>query len=376
MLKILTLIGARPQFIKSAAISRQIQGSFSDRLEEVIVHSGQHYDENMSSVFFKELNLPVPNHHFKLVANNHAAQISEIIEKLEQVIFEENRALYWVYGDTNTTLAGALVASKINIPLIHVEAGLRSFNKVMPEEINRVLTDHCSSLLFCPSLTAIDNLKNEGLIHHSGACSMDTPGVYLCGDVMYDNSLYFSEKINQSKIDQLGFDEYILLTLHRPSNTDDPMRLKAICELLMMFCDEIQKSMVFPVHPRTKKALETHLSDEEWFAFNNHRYVNVLEPVSYTDMIALEQNCDLVITDSGGVQKEAYFFQKPCMILRSETEWVEIINQGVAFLVDVNFEDFIQKYHLLESKKTTYPKLFGDGNSAEFICNKIANTFV
>lgn len=371
MLKIMTLVGARPQFIKSAAISRQIRSSYSDKLEEVIVHSGQHYDENMSSVFFEELCLPVPNYHFKLFEKSHALQMAEMLKNFEKVVFDEKPGAILVYGDTNTTLAGALVASKNLIPLIHVEAGLRSFNKSMPEEINRILTDHCSSLLFCPSTTAVDNLKSEGIVCRNGNCSMDTPSVYLCGDVMYDNSLYFSEKSNRAILNKLCLDDFVLLTLHRPSNTDSPERLRRICEVLRLISDKIQKSIVFPIHPRTKKALKRHLNPEEWEVFSNHKFIKIIDPVSYIDMIALEKNCDLVITDSGGVQKEAYFFEKPCMIMRSETEWVEIINQGAAFLVDLNFEDIMEKYYLLESKKIIFPKLFGDGNSADFICDKI-----
>jgi UDP-GlcNAc3NAcA epimerase len=371
MLKILTLIGARPQFIKSAAISRAIRGTFSDRLEEVIVHSGQHYDENMSSVFFEELNLPTPNHHFQLSARGHSDQTAEIIHQLEKIIDLENPKALLVYGDTNTTLAGALVASKNNIPLIHVEAGLRSYNKKMPEEINRILTDHCSSLLFCPSKTAVDNLKKEGIVHRDGPCNSDAPGVYLCGDVMYDNSLYFSDKVKEGAAGHLAQDSYTLFTLHRPSNTDDPDRLKAIYSCLCEFSETFEKHIIFPIHPRTKKAMMHALTEGEWNSFRNHKFINVVDPVSFHEMISLEKNCDFIITDSGGVQKEAYFFKKPCLILRSETEWVEIIDQGVALLVAPGFDDLSKKYQQLKSKKLYFPELFGDGKSAEFICDKI-----
>ncbi len=371
MLKILTLIGARPQFIKSAAISRAIRGVFSDRLEEVIVHSGQHYDANMSSVFFEELNLPSPNHHFKLSATGHSEQTAEIMLQLEKILDLENPKALLVYGDTNTTLAGALVASKNNLPLIHVEAGLRSFNKKMPEELNRILTDHCSSLLFCPSESSIENLKKEGIVHREGKCSSDAPGVYLCGDVMYDNSLYFSEKVKEGLADYLVQNNYILFTLHRPSNTDDPDRLKAIYVSLIEFAEKFEKRIVFPIHPRTKKAMMHVLTEGEWDSLRNHKFINVTDPVSFHEMISLEKNCELIITDSGGGQKEAYFFQKPCLILRSETEWVEIIDQGVALLIDASFDDLSEKYQLLKSKKLIFPELFGDGKSAEFICDKI-----
>jgi len=371
MLKILTLVGARPQFIKAAAISRAIKNSFSDKIEEVIVHSGQHYDANMSSVFFEELGLPVPNHIFKLQAQGHSGQTAEILNQLEKVLLNEKPNALLVYGDTNTTLAGALAASKNHIPLIHVEAGLRSFNKAMPEEINRILTDHCSSLLFCPTKTAVHNLKVEGIDHSAEKCSANTPKVYSCGDIMYDNSLYFSKYVKADVLNKNSLENYLLFTLHRPSNTDEPHRLKSICRMLMCLADKHQKTIAFPVHPRTKKALLTHLNVKELDAFMHHRFVRVMEPVSFTDMIALEKNCEMVITDSGGVQKEAYFFEKPCLILRSETEWVEIVEQGVAAIVDVSEDKLNRSYDLLRSKSLTFPKLFGDGRSAEFICKKI-----
>jgi len=371
MLKILTLVGARPQFIKAAAISRAIKNSFSDKIEEVIVHSGQHYDANMSSVFFEELGLPVPNHIFKLQAQGHSGQTAEILNQLEKVLLNEKPNALLVYGDTNTTLAGALAASKNHIPLIHVEAGLRSFNKTMPEEINRILTDHCSSLLFCPTKTAVHNLKVEGIDHSAEKCSANTPKVYSCGDIMYDNSLYFSKYVKADILNKNSLENYLLFTMHRPSNTDEPHRLKSICRMLMCLADKHQKTIAFPVHPRTKKALLTHLNVKELDAFMHHRFVRVMEPVSFTDMIALEKNCEMVITDSGGVQKEAYFFEKPCLILRSETEWVEIVEQGVAAIVDVSEDKLNRSYDLLRSKSLTFPKLFGDGRSAEFICKKI-----
>jgi len=371
MLKILTLVGARPQFIKAAAISRAIKNSFSDKIEEVIVHSGQHYDANMSSVFFEELGLPVPNHIFKLQAQGHSGQTAEILNQLEKVLLNEKPNALLVYGDTNTTLAGALAASKNHIPLIHIEAGLRSFNKTMPEEINRILTDHCSSLLFCPTKTAVHNLKVEGIDHSAEKCSANTPKVYSCGDIMYDNSLYFSKYVKADILNKNSLENYLLFTMHRPSNTDEPHRLKSICRMLMCLADKHQKTIAFPVHPRTKKALLTHLNVKELDAFMHHRFVRVMEPVSFTDMIALEKNCEMVITDSGGVQKEAYFFEKPCLILRSETEWVEIVEQGVAAIVDVSEDKLNRSYDLLRSKSLTFPKLFGDGRSAEFICKKI-----
>jgi UDP-GlcNAc3NAcA epimerase len=373
MLKILTLIGARPQFIKAAAISRAIKKSFSDKIEEVIVHSGQHYDTNMSTVFFDELALPKPNYTFELQAQGHSGQTAEILQKLEIVLAKEKPNALLVYGDTNTTLAGALAASKNHISLIHIEAGLRSFNKTMPEEINRIMTDHCSSLLFCPTATAVENLQKEGIAHTNGNCTVDTPKVFACGDIMYDNSIYFSDYSKENILieNDLKKDAYLLFTMHRPSNTDEPKRLKNICKMLMRLADKHQKAIAFPMHPRTKKALLTHLSVEDLEAFVQHSFIKILEPASFTDMIALEKNCELVITDSGGVQKEAYFFEKPCLILRSETEWVEIVEQGAAIVIDANEEKLNSSFDLFQSKSLTFPNLFGDGWSAEFICKKI-----
>jgi UDP-GlcNAc3NAcA epimerase len=373
MLKILTLIGARPQFIKAAAISRAIKNSFSDKIEEVIVHSGQHYDANMSTVFFDELGLPKPNYTFELKAKGHSGQTAEILQELDVVLAKEKPNALLVYGDTNTTLAGALAAVKNHIPLIHIEAGLRSFNKSMPEEINRIMTDHCSSLLFCPTSTAVENLQKEGITHTHGNCTVDTPRVFACGDIMYDNSIYFSDYSKENVLieNDLKKDAYLLFTMHRPSNTDEPKRLKNICQMLMRLASKHQKVIAFPMHPRTKKALLTYLSVEDLEVFVHHNFIKIMEPASFTDMIALEKNCELIITDSGGVQKEAYFFEKPCLILRSETEWVEIVEQGAAIVIDADEKKLNSSFDLFQSKSLTFPHLFGDGKSAEFICKKI-----
>ena len=373
MLKILTLIGARPQFIKAAAISRAIKNSFSDKIEEVIVHSGQHYDANMSTVFFDELGLPKPNYTFNLLAKGHSGQTAEILQELEKVLSEEKPNAMLVYGDTNTTLAGALAASKNHIPLIHIEAGLRSFNKSMPEEINRIMTDHCSSLLFCPTSTAVENLQKEGIVHTNENCTIDTPKVFACGDIMYDNSIYFSDFAKEDILveNELTKDAYLLFTMHRPSNTDESERLRNICKMLIRLAEKHQKVIAFPIHPRTKKAIHTHLSTQEVSAFMQHCFIKIMEPACFTDMITLERNCELVITDSGGVQKEAYFFEKPCLILRSETEWIEIVEQGAAIVVDADEGKLNRGYDLFQSKALTFPELFGNGRSAEFICQKI-----
>ena len=373
MLKILTLIGARPQFIKAAAISRAIKNSFSSQIEEVIVHSGQHYDENMSSVFFEELNIPKPTYTFNLSAQGHSVQTAQILNELEKVLLTEKPNAVLVYGDTTTTLAGALAASKLHIPVIHIEAGLRSFNKSMPEELNRVLTDHCSSLLFCPTETAIGNLKKESINHSNGLVSPDYPKVYLCGDIMYDNSLYFSKQSNDSILvkHSLEKNNYLLFTMHRPANTDKPHRLKHICVMIMDLADEHKLQVVFPIHPRTNKALQEHLSASEYNNFINHSFIKVIEPASFLDMISLEKNCEMIVTDSGGVQKEAYFFKKPCLILRSETEWVEIVAQGAAALINEGQLALNKQFEMFRFKEIEYPQIFGDGNSAAFICKTI-----
>ncbi len=373
MLKILTLIGARPQFIKAAAISRAIQSSFSTQIEEVIVHSGQHYDANMSAIFFEDLAIPKPKYSFSLNALGHAAQTAEILTNLEEVLVAEKPNAVLVYGDTNTTLAGALAASKKHIPVIHIEAGLRSFNKAMPEEINRILTDHCSSLLFCPTQTALTNLQKESIVHTEENCSLDKPKVYACGDIMYDNSLHFSKQVNDSILTKHGLvkNEFLLFTMHRPSNTDYSAQLIHICDAILALIDKYQLTVVFPIHPRTKKALQLHLSSEQLKSFTTNPLLKIIEPASFMDMISLEKNCEMVVTDSGGVQKEAYFFEKPCMILRSETEWVEIVEQGSAVLIENTNESLIESFELLRSKNLKYPKLFGDGNSAHFICKTI-----
>ena len=373
MLKILTLIGARPQFIKAAAISRAIQNSFSTKLEEVIVHSGQHYDTNMSAVFFEELAIPKPKYTFNLTAAGHSVQTAQILHNLDEVLDLEKPNAVLVYGDTTTTLAGALAASKKHIPLIHIEAGLRSFNKAMPEEINRVLTDHCSSLLFCPTQTAVDNLAKESIVHSHETYSIDKPKVFACGDIMYDNSLYFSKQVDDSILTKhhIVKNNFLLLTMHRPSNTDHAERLRSICSMILELIEKHKLTVVFPIHPRTKKALRTHLSNQQLDAFTSNPLLKIIEPASFLDMISLEMNCEMVITDSGGVQKEAYFFEKPCLILRPETEWVEIVTMGAAALVDADKNELNKQFDLLRSKNRVYPKLFGEGNSAEFICEKI-----
>ncbi len=379
MLKILTLIGARPQFIKAAALSRSIETHFSKQIQEVIVHSGQHYDVNMSQIFFEELNIPEPAYIFDLAKKSNAAQTSEILIKLEGIVNKEMPKAILVYGDTNTTLAGALLASKLNIHLIHIEAGLRSFNKSMPEEINRILTDHCSSILFCPTDSAINNLRKESITHHESFCSPDKPKVYKCGDIMYDNTLNFSDNADASFLEkhQLNQNNFLLCTVHRAINTDVVSNLKSICSTLLEIADTYNEIIVFPIHPRTKRAIEKIIGIEIPKRFLHHPRIKLIPPVSYIEMLSLEKFSSMVLTDSGGVQKEAYFLNKPCLVLREETEWVEIINSGAARLVGVDSEKIIQAYlHYNSIQQLRFPSLFGDGDSAKYICEKLIRDLI
>ena len=364
-MKIVTIIGARPQIIKAAALSRAIKEHFGDRIQEVIVHTGQHYDDNMSQVFFDELGVPQPDYNLHVGSANHGQQTAKMIEGIERVLMDEKPDFIVLYGDTNSTLAGAVAASKIHVPIIHIEAGLRSFNKAMPEEINRIVCDHCSTLLFTPTQAGFDNLAKEGFkMDNVGPYTIDNPKVFHCGDIMYDNSQYFS-KIADQKADilkrlGLGGKPYVLATLHRDSNTDDPERLKAILEAFTELSKDI--TIVLPMHPRTRK----HASD---FHPDN---IIVIEPVSFLEMIQLEKHAQLILTDSGGVQKEAYFFQKPCVILRPETEWVEIVETGAATLVDADKDEILAtSRHYLQQPPVDFPEIFGDGRAAEFILEKM-----
>jgi UDP-GlcNAc3NAcA epimerase len=310
-MKILTVVGARPQFIKLAPLSKILR---ENGINEIIVHTGQHYDENMNDLFFKELEIPEPDYNLGIGSGNHGEQTGRMLIEIEKIILKENPDLVIVYGDTNSTLAGALAASKLHIKLAHVEAGLRSFNKRMPEEINRVLTDHISDILFCPTQTAVENLKNEGI----------TKGVYLVGDVMFDALLHFSKisDIKSNILERLNIKpkEYYLATIHRAENTDNYERLKNILTAFSKM-DEI---VVFPIHPRTKKMINYYGLDD----LIGKGKIKVIDPVGYLDMLKLEKNAKAILTDSGGVQKEAFWLKVPCITLRDETEWVETVNLG------------------------------------------------
>lgn len=313
-MKIATIIGARPQFIKAAIVSRHIR--LTRGIDELLVHTGQHYDDRMSRVFFEELEIPPPAYHLGIGSASHGVQTGRMLEAIERVLLQEKPDWVLVYGDTNSTLAGALAAVKLHIPVAHVEAGLRSFNRKMPEEINRILTDHASDLLFAPTEVAVSNLRHEGVPMEK---------VHLVGDVMYDASLYYGEKVERvgGLVDELRLPKggYVLATIHRAENTNDRMRLQVIAQGLVETA--LTMPVVLPLHPRTAKAL-----DEVGLLDVVKKRIRVVEPVGYFDMLQLERHAAVIATDSGGVQKEAYFHGVPCVTLRDETEWVELVETG------------------------------------------------
>lgn len=377
MKKILTVIGARPQIIKAAAISRAIKNSFSDVLNEVIVHTGQHYDDNMSAIFFEELGIPNPQFNLNVGSGSHGAQTAKMIEGMEKLMLDEKPDGIVIYGDTNSTIAAALAASKIHIPVFHIEAGLRSYNKSMPEEVNRILSDHISTLLFCPTKTAVDNLVKEGFTGlNEGVPTVDKPHVHLCGDIMYDNSMYFSSISDQKSriLEEIEvFDKnYILVTIHRNANTDDEIRLNSIFNALIYIQNTTGFDIVLPLHPRTNKMMDQLLNDENKALLRDNKKIKIIPPAGFLDIISLEKNASLIVTDSGGLQKEAFFFKKPCVILRPETEWVEIVENGNAIIADADQQKIVAAANqLLSQKDYTFPNLFGDAKSAEFIVQKI-----
>jgi len=344
---IATIVGARPQFIKCAPVSREIRKHFN----EILIHTGQHYDYNMSQSFFDELNIPEPDYNLGIGSDNHGAQTGKMLLELENVLLKIKPDLVMVYGDTNSTLAGTLSAAKLQIPVAHVEAGLRSYNRKMPEEINRIVADKLSKYLFVPTQTAAANLAKEG----------QTIGVYNVGDVMFDSFLYNLKHINTDEVlekFQLDSKKYILTTIHRPQNTDDPTILKALIRTLQ----SLPELVIFPIHPRTRKLMKTHNITV------NSQNLKLVEPVSYQEMIVLEKNAKTIITDSGGVQKEAYFAGVPCVVLRGETEWVELVENGWAKLIGSQFD---QLQPLLSGsiplKTLRSDQIFGDGNASQKI---------
>ncbi|MCK9290938.1 MAG: UDP-N-acetylglucosamine 2-epimerase (non-hydrolyzing) [Bacteroidales bacterium] len=382
-MKILTVIGARPQIIKAAALSRAIKTHYPDQIKEVIVHTGQHYDTNMSNIFFHELGIPMPDYNLGVGSASHGQQTAKMIEGIEKILIAEQPNYIVLYGDTNSTLAGAIAASKIHLPIVHIEAGLRSFNKSMPEEINRIVCDHCSTLLFTPTTAGYANLLNEGFKAHTKTpFTSDNPGVFHCGDVMYDNSLYFTQKAMEIKAGfltskKLKPNHYILSTIHRDHNTDQPERLRNIFTALLHIAQESKQPIYLPMHPRTSKLLEQNLGERLYKLIIQEPLIRLEQPASFLEMILLEKNASLIITDSGGVQKEAYFFQKACIILRSETEWTEIVDAGTALIADADTLQIINAWkHFNEQPPTNFPPLFGDGQAARFIAAQMLSNQV
>jgi len=375
--RIVTIIGARPQIIKSSAISRVIREHFSQEIEEIIVHTGQHYDANMSDVFFNEMQIPRPKYNLEVGSGSHGAMTAKMIDGLEKLFTEEKPDAVVIYGDTNSTLAGALAAAKIHIPVVHIEAGLRSFNKAMPEEINRIASDHMSTLLFTPTKTGLENLVREGFDSSlKEKASVDNPNIYLCGDVMYDNSMYFSlisqQKSNILEDLKIAANSYILCTIHRDSNTDNTINLTSIFGALIEISKQHNLTIVLPIHPRTRHKMQDQLEHEIYAEIMNNDAIKIIPPAGFLDIIALEKNARIIVTDSGGLQKEAFFFQKPCVIMREQTEWIEIVENGNAILAGANQNEIIQSADILLKKNDySYPPFYGDGKAAEFIVSKI-----
>lgn len=381
-IKLLSIVGARPQIIKASAINRAIRSRFSDTLTEILVHTGQHYDKEMSEVFFDELEIPKPDYNLGAGSAGHGKQTSLMITGIEEVLLKEKPDCVLLYGDTNSTLAGALAAAKLHFPIIHIEAGLRSFNKTMPEELNRIVSDHASTLLFAPTNAAFKNLMNEGFRpENSPPYTISNPKIYLTGDIMYDNTLFYAELAEKKKadlFDHLGLerDNFILVTIHRDSNTDDSVRLSNILVSLKELAEEHRVKFIMPFHPRTIISLRSTL-ENLYDELYNSVYISIIPPVSFLEMILLEKNCRMVITDSGGVQKESHFFKKPCLVLRKETEWVELVVNGTAKLVDADSVRIKQefKYFTELHEELEYPAFYGNGRSAEFILGEILLMF-
>lgn len=360
---ILTVLGARPQFIKAGSVSRAI--AQYDDIKEVIVHTGQHYDANMSDIFFEEMGIPKPDYNLGIGGKTHGAMTGQMLEAIEQVLFKEKPDVVMVYGDTNSTLAGALAATKLGIPIAHVEAGLRSFNMNMPEEINRIMTDRISTWLFAPTAEAVKHLENEGV---------EQEKILMSGDVMYDVALYHSKQLSEQNdgwFDGLGLNkkDYILATVHRAENTDSDTRLNAIFDGLIRLAQDT--TIVLPLHPRTKAVLQKHRRLEEV-----ESELRVFPPQGYLQMVQLEQHAGLIATDSGGVQKEAYFYRVPCVTLRDETEWTETVSSGWNHLVKPNTSEAIyQAVKAALGQSGQEIELYGDGNAAHKIVRAIKSYF-
>lgn len=363
-MKVMTVVGARPQFIKAAVLSRLMRSErYNQNIKEILIHTGQHYDKNMSEVFFREMEIPQPDINLNCGSGSHGAMTGKMLAGIEDQIIENKPDILLVYGDTNSTLAGALAASKLHVPVAHVEAGLRSYMMAMPEEQNRRLADNLSSWLFCPTGTAIENLKKEGIVDFGlSEAGPDHKKVVLSGDIMLDASLYYRTNAAQKSGDILKSLPYnfCLLTIHRAENTDDPSRLTAIVSAIN---EATGQAVVFPVHPRTRKILA-----KNDLHFGSH--VHLIDPVGYHQMLCLEEACSFVLTDSGGVQKEAFFFQKPCITMRDSSEWVELESSGWNKLVGADKKAIVaamQNPH----KPAVWPDLYGSGNAAEKILENL-----
>ena len=357
MPKILTIIGARPQFVKAAALSRQL---IKRGVEEVLVHTGQHFDRNMSEVFFQEMEIPKPHYNLGISSLTHGAMTGRMLEEIEKVLQKEKPKALVVFGDTNSTLAGALAASKLHIPVAHIEAGLRSFNMKMPEEINRILTDRISDFLFCPTVTAIGNLKKEGFENFNAE-------IINSGDVMYDVALYYSQIAEKKStvISEMKLEEkpFVLATLHRQENTDDLDRLNSIIGTFNELSKQFE--IVLPIHPRTRKIIQKE---------NIQLDFKPIEPVGYFDMIELLKKCSFVVSDSGGLQKEAFFFEKQCLVTRDETEWTELVELGYNYIVGAQKGEILDKAaQVVSVKKDFSEKPYGNGNAAFEIATFLKN---
>lgn len=356
-MKFLTVVGARPQFIKAAPVSRALRAAGHT---EHLTHTGQHYDRQMSRIFFEEMQIPEPDINLEVGSGSHATQTAQMLTKLEGVMQQQRPDCVVVYGDTNSTLAGALAAAKLRIPLAHIEAGLRSFNRTMPEEHNRVLADHCADYLFCPTQTAVNNLAREGI----------TRGVELVGDTMLDAVMQFGElaKERSNILAQLGVHpkKFLLATVHRAYNTDDRATLSGILTALT----ELNETVVFPVHPRTREKIEQ--LDNRLSHALDHSNVRMIDPIGYLDMLMLEQNARLILTDSGGMQKEAFFFAVPCVTLRPETEWTETVEAGWNVIAGASPNEIKKAVNKASWPSEPRPRIFGDGDAAHNIVQHLA----
>ena len=351
-MKIITIVGARPQFIKAAAVSRAF--SKHSQIEEIIVHTGQHFDANMSDIFFEEMQIPKPHYNLDVNGLGHGAMTGQMLEKIEKVLIDEKPDWVLVYGDTNSTIAGALAASKLHIKVAHVEAGLRSFNMRMPEEVNRILTDRISTILFCPTQTAIDNLMAEGYANINIQKSMS-------GDVMQDAAIFYADKSRKPSFDLPK--EFVLATIHRAENTDDLQRLTSIFDAFSTIGETTP--VVLPLHPRTLNIIKkNNLQIDE-------SKIKLIEPVGYLEMVYMLQNCKMVMSDSGGLQKEAFFFEKPCVTLRDETEWVELVSNGFNTIVGADKNKIIAAFNNQKFDLDFSINLYGGGKAADNIATEL-----